>query len=108
MKKNFMQSFLTWYRNTLRNPKYRWWIVFGTFAYLVSPIDISPDLFPIVGQVDDVAILMLLLSEVYQIATDWIQARGERAVASDSTQSGQTPSATVAEKTVEVDAVSLD
>ena len=109
MKSNVMQSFLTWYRNTLRNPKYRWWIVLGTLAYLVSPFDISPDIFPIVGQIDDVAIIMLLLGEVYQMATEWIEARRDRTVASDSVdQQGQTPSATTTDKTVDVEAVSMD
>ncbi|NJP11877.1 MAG: DUF1232 domain-containing protein [Leptolyngbyaceae cyanobacterium RU_5_1] len=38
-----------WYRNTLRHPKYRWWIILGTLLYLLSPVDISPDMFPILG-----------------------------------------------------------
>ena len=55
---------LRWYRQLIRNPKYRPWIILGTLAYLFSPIDISPDVFPIVGQIDDLAILTLLISEV--------------------------------------------
>ena len=43
-----IQSVYNWYRETLRNPKYRWWIILGTLAYLVSPIDIAPDFLPVV------------------------------------------------------------
>ena len=53
-----------WYRQLFRNPKYRVWVILGTLAYLFSPLDISPDLFPLIGQIDDVALLTLLLSEV--------------------------------------------
>ncbi len=53
-----------WYRRLIRNPKYRLWVILGTLAYLISPIDISPDLFPLIGQIDDVALLTLLISEV--------------------------------------------
>lgn len=53
-----------WYRQLIRNPKYRVWVILGTLAYLFSPIDISPDIFPIIGQIDDAAILTILLSEV--------------------------------------------
>lgn len=52
-----------WYRQLFRNPKYRLWVILGTLAYLFSPLDLSPDLFPLVGQIDDVALLTLLISE---------------------------------------------
>lgn len=43
---NPAQSFYTWYKNTLEHPKYRWVLVGATLLYLLSPIDISPTLFP--------------------------------------------------------------
>ena len=38
-------------------------ILFGTLAgiYLLSPIDLVPDLFPIAGQVDDLIVFPLLI-----------------------------------------------
>ena len=60
-------SLYNWYSNTIRNPKYRWWIVFGTLAYLVSPFDIAPDLIPIVGQIDDLVIVTILITELSKI-----------------------------------------
>ncbi len=70
-----MQTLYNWYRNTLRNPKYRWWIVLGTLAYLVNPIDISPDFLPIIGEIDDIALVTLLVAEVSQIVIDKMKAR---------------------------------
>ena len=56
-----IQSVYTWYRETLRNPKYRWWIILGTLAYLISPIDIAPDFLPVIGQIDDPARTLVAL-----------------------------------------------
>lgn len=98
---NFPQSIYNWYRNTLRNPKYRWWVILGSLLYIASPFDISPDFFPIIGQIDDVVILTLLVSEVSQLLIDTAKARkgdGETVVASTEN---------TADKTVDVDAVSV-
>ncbi|ELS00887.1 hypothetical protein Xen7305DRAFT_00005880 [Xenococcus sp. PCC 7305] len=70
-------SIYNWYRDTLRNPKYRWWIVLGTLAYLISPFDISPDFIPIGGQIDDLVILTLLVSELSQLILDGFKSRSE-------------------------------
>lgn len=69
------KSIYSWYRGAIRNPKYRWWLILGTLAYLLSPIDIAPDFLPIIGQLDDVAVLTLLVSEVTQLLTERIQSR---------------------------------
>ncbi|MDB9493221.1 YkvA family protein [Spirulina major CS-329] len=94
------QALYNWYRNTLRNPKYRWWIILGSLAYLVSPLDIAPDLIPIVGQIDDIAILTLLISEVSQMVLDFAKARQSEGVTPDD-GIGSTA-------TVDVDAVSVE
>jgi uncharacterized membrane protein YkvA (DUF1232 family) len=86
-----------WYRQTVRNPKYRWWIIVGTLAYLFSPLDFAPDLFPIVGQIDDIAVLTLLLSEISQLVIDRVRAR----------QDSRGPEAVDAAATVDVEAVPL-
>lgn len=62
-----ISALYTWYRNTLRHPKYRWWLILGTAAYLFSPFDIAPDFLPVVGQIDDVMLVTLLVSEVSQL-----------------------------------------
>lgn len=72
---NVVQSFYTWYKNTLRNTKYRWLIVAGTLLYLISPIDISPDFIPVIGWIDDGVIATLLIAEMSQIALDFLKNR---------------------------------
>lgn len=88
-----------WYRDTIRNPKYRLWIVAGTLAYLLSPIDIAPDFLPIAGQLDDVAIVALLVAELSQITIEWFKNR-------PTVKSAR--SAAVPDAAVDVNAVNLD
>lgn len=85
-----IQSFYNWYRNTLRNPKYRWWLILGSLAYLFSPIDIAPDFIPVVGLLDDAVILTLLVSEVSQMLAGRLKARSGEDVQQPETASDQT------------------
>jgi uncharacterized membrane protein YkvA (DUF1232 family) len=96
-----IQSIYNWYRDLLRNPKYRWWVVGGSLLYLVSPIDISPDVFPIIGWLDDGIIISLLIAEVSQIAKEKLQAQNPRADKATSTT-------TVEDAPVDVKAVQVD
>lgn len=93
------KSIYNWYRNAIRNPKYRWWLILGTLTYLVSPIDVIPDFLPIVGQIDDLAILTLLISEVSQLLGDRVKSRQQ-----DLSQQ----SVTDKDATVDVEAASVD
>ncbi|GAB4228659.1 MAG: DUF1232 domain-containing protein [Stanieria sp.] len=70
-----LTSLYNWYRNAIRNPKYRWWIILGTLIYLVSPIDISPDFIPIAGQIDDLMLATLLVTELSQLFLDKFKSR---------------------------------
>ena len=98
MMKISLQSIYNWYRDTLRNPKYRWWVVLGTLAYIVSPFDLAPDFFPIAGQIDDLVLLTLLFTEVYTLGNEWIESRKKPQEVADNTGAD----------TVEVNAVSVD
>jgi len=62
-----LESLYSWYRSMIRNPQYRWWVVLGTLAYLWSPIDILPDIFPIIGWIDDGLLATLLVTEISQL-----------------------------------------
>ena len=94
-----IQSVYNWYRDLLRNPKYRWWVIGASVVYIVSPIDISPDVFPIVGWLDDGIVISLLVAEVAQMAKEKLQANSVRAAKATET---------VSEKTVDVNAVQVD
>ncbi len=100
-----IQSVYSWYRNLIRNPKYRWWVILLTAVYFISPIDLLPDFIPFLGEFDDAILLTLLISEVSQLAMDKFKAR--RA----STDTASTPAAadgsTTTASTVDVDAVSV-
>lgn len=85
-----MKSIYDWYRNTLRHPKYRWWMIIGTLVYLISPIDIAPDFIPIVGQIDDVMLATLLVTEVSQLFLEKFKARQEDVASSQETVDSNT------------------
>lgn len=40
-----------------RNPAARGWLLLGVVIYLISPLDLLPDLIPGLGQVDDLVVL---------------------------------------------------
>lgn len=73
--KSFVESFYTWYRQTLRHAKYRWLIIGGTVLYLISPIDIAPDFIPIIGWIDDALIATMLATELSQLLVEGIGRR---------------------------------
>lgn len=73
MNNNPIESFYSWYRGALRHPKWRWAIIFGTALYLLSPFDISPDVFPIVGWLDDGVLATLLVTELSALAMDYLK-----------------------------------
>ncbi|MGB3492473.1 MAG: YkvA family protein [Elainellaceae cyanobacterium] len=70
MKRLFVTPLVNWFRSLLRNPKYRWVIILGSLFYLVSPLDISPDVFPVLGWIDDGLLATLVVTELTQMAID--------------------------------------
>ncbi|MEO1591720.1 MAG: YkvA family protein [Cyanobacteria bacterium J06632_22] len=83
MKNALTKALHDGYRKLLRHSKYRWIVVLGTLLYLVSPLDISPDVFPVIGWIDDGLIATLLVTEVSQIVTDQLKTRREQVKATD-------------------------
>jgi uncharacterized membrane protein YkvA (DUF1232 family) len=79
-------SIYNWYRNAIRHPKYRWWVMIGTLVYLISPLDISPDFIPIAGQLDDLMLVSLLVKELSDIVIEKFKSQqGQQDVASTTT-----------------------
>ncbi|PLZ99840.1 hypothetical protein CEN50_05735 [Fischerella thermalis CCMEE 5268] len=102
-----VQSLYTWYRDLIRNPKYRWWVILGTLLYFVSPFDIAPDFLPIVGQIDDVFLLTLLVTEVSGLVIEGFKARRGNIDANVEVQATDTTKDSTSGTTVDVDAVSV-
>lgn len=101
---NVIQVIYDWYRNTIRNPKYRWWIVAGTLLYVLSPIDIAPDFIPIIGQLDDVVLITLLVSEVSQLLIERVKTTQQKETAEAVTDAQtKTNGASVDVNAVQVD-----
>lgn len=69
-----IESIYNWYRDTIRNPKYRWWVIAFSVVYLLSPFDISPDFLPIIGWIDDGVIATLLVAELSQLLLERLKA----------------------------------
>jgi uncharacterized membrane protein YkvA (DUF1232 family) len=97
-----IQALYNWYRNLLRNPKYRWWVVLGTIVYLVSPLDIAPDFLPIIGEIDDVLLLTLLVSELSGLVVE--QWRERKANVVDTGTPDTTQDSTSTPETIDVNA----
>ena len=70
-----IQGFYNWYRQTIRNAKYRWLIVIATLGYLLLPFDLMPDFIPIIGWIDDGVVVTLLVAEVSQILMEQLNKR---------------------------------
>ncbi len=87
------------YRRLLTHPQYGIWVFFGSLLYLISPIDISPDLIPLVGQIDDVALIVLMVSA----ASQWLSQQFLSGQTSESQPSDDEAAETVDVKAVEVD-----
>jgi uncharacterized membrane protein YkvA (DUF1232 family) len=95
-----IQSLYNWYRGLLQNPKYRWWVVLASVAYIVSPIDISPDFIPVIGWIDDSVVIGLLVAELSQVVSAKLKERSTRV--NDPTKTGATP------EPIDINAVQLD
>lgn len=107
-QQSIIESLRTWYRNAIRNSKYRWLVVFGSLLYLISPFDISPDVFPIVGWLDDGIIATLLVTEVSQLLFERVNASKTKA-SQETDEEANTAADTVSatEQVVDVQVVSV-
>ena len=62
------------YSGLLKHPRYRWLVMGASLLYLVSPIDFSPDVIPILGWLDDGVVATLLATSITQVLLDRRQA----------------------------------
>jgi uncharacterized membrane protein YkvA (DUF1232 family) len=77
------KAFYGWFRNSLKNPKSRTLIILASLFYLFSPIDISTDIIPVIGWLDDGLILTILTTELAQLALDSRQKRQANTIIDD-------------------------
>ncbi len=73
------------YNGLLKHPRYRWVVMGASLLYLVSPLDFSPDLIPVVGWVDDGVVATLLATGITQVLLDRRQAmKSQQALAAEA------------------------
>ena len=92
------KSLYNFYGQGFRNPKYRLWIILGTLLYFISPLDLAPDLIPIVGQIDDAILLTFFFTQVFNLVGNYFK----------SLESNSETDPEGVEQTIDVDAVSVD
>lgn len=76
------QLWLTW--RLLRDRRVAWWMkIIGVlpFVYLISPIDLLPDFLPILGQMDDIAVLYAGMRLFESLAPEYIVKEHRAAIA---------------------------
>jgi uncharacterized membrane protein YkvA (DUF1232 family) len=56
-----------------QTPRHVKWLTVATAIYLISPIDLIPDMIPVLGLGDDAAILSLMLGYINRFVTDDIR-----------------------------------
>ena len=94
-----LESLYNWYRDIVANPKYRWWVVGGTLLYVLSPIDILPDVLPIIGQIDDAVVITLLATELSALLKERNATMKQKKATTASSQAANAP--------IEVDVVEV-
>src|SRR5262249_9019981 len=55
-------------------------VIPASLLYLISPLDLIPDFIPVVGQVDDITIVLLAVLAFVKMAPTWIVAEHEAAM----------------------------
>jgi uncharacterized membrane protein YkvA (DUF1232 family) len=58
------------YRALLGHPVARWFVIIGSLIYLVSPVDLVPDVIPIVGWIDDGVLATLMAAGITEVVLE--------------------------------------
>lgn len=53
-------------------------LIIGTLGYFIFPIDLIPDLIPVLGYSDDIAAITMLLKRLYDNVTPEIEAKAQK------------------------------
>ena len=67
MKQSIFQRL---YRTLLGHPVARWVVLLASLIYLISPVDIVPDMIPIAGWIDDGVLATLVATGITSIVLE--------------------------------------
>ncbi|MBE7380688.1 MAG: DUF1232 domain-containing protein [Leptolyngbya sp. SIO1E4] len=98
-----MRFFLEGYRRLITHPRYGIWVVLATLLYLISPFDLFPDFAPVFGQIDDVALIVLMVSAVSQWLSQQFLASQEADPFAEAPLEED-----AAQQTIDIDAVEVE
>lgn len=102
MKHSLRNQIMKWFTNLIRNSKYRWLVILGSLIYLVSPIDISPDVFPVIGWIDDGLLASIVVTELAQLVIE-----NRRKKPGEVTQQAASSAATADGPTIDVESFTV-
>lgn len=98
-----MRFFIEGYRRLITHPRYGIWVILGSLLYLISPLDIAPDLLPIFGQIDDVALIVLMISAASQwFSQQFLASQPANSMADNQSEEGSF------QQTIDIDAVEVE
>ena len=72
-----------WYAQALRS-RWKWLVVLLSGIYILSPLDLFPDVIPILGVVDDTILLFILIRELV-----WMNKSNSKSVTSGRNVEGK-------------------
>lgn len=79
------------YGGLMKHPRYRWVVIGASLLYLVSPVDISPDVMPVIGWIDDGVVATLLATGITQALLDRRQTLKEQKKLAQDPQANALP-----------------
>ena len=87
---------LTW--RLLSDPRVPTWIKvaipFIVLAYFIAPVDLIPDFLPVVGQLDDLGVLLLGMTLIIRLSPQYVVAEHRAALGYDTDSSFSTATGT--------------
>ena len=104
MKRSPKNPVAKWFVNLIRNSKYRWLVILGSLIYLMSPLDISPDIFPVIGWIDDGLLASIVITELAQLV---LEQRQKKASEKQQSTSQSTDFANTAETVIDVESFTV-
>ncbi|MBC7472458.1 MAG: DUF1232 domain-containing protein [candidate division SR1 bacterium] len=57
---------ISFYKKLLNDPRTRIFTIIFTLIYLVNPFDVIPDFIPVIGWIDDLALIAILTESLIQ------------------------------------------
>lgn len=81
------------YRFLMGRPATRWGVIIGSLIYLISPLDLSPDVVPIFGWIDDGVLATLMATGITEVVLERRRQMKQRQAEQRQSATQQSPNA---------------